>query len=177
VESNVDKWNAWYAGAEVQKPYGDVTTYARGAAFLEGLSVEDWGCGLGWFKFHHKGPCVGLDGSNSPFADKKVDLVTYRSETEGLFMRHVLEHDHEWKALLENALASFKKRMVLVVFTPFGPETRVIGTTKIEASLIPDISFRRNDLLGYFGHLLVKEESCKTATQYEREHVFYLQRP
>jgi hypothetical protein len=166
-----DRWG--YSEIENRRPYGDSQTYALGAAFLKGLSVEDWGCGLGWFQNFHEGSYVGVDGSRSKFATVHVDLTEYTSTTDGLFMRHVLEHNHDWRKVLTNALASFQKRMVLVMFTPFCDETHVI-TESVPG--IPDISFRRDDLVDFFRPWLDCEKSLSTATQYGVEHVFYLEK-
>ena len=55
---------------------------------------------------------VGLDGT-SPFADRVVDLRAHRSSADCIFMRHVLEHNVEWRKILHGAVNSFRKRMVL----------------------------------------------------------------
>ena len=167
------KWDQFYKGVEDMRPYGDSTTYALGADFLKGLSVEDWGCGLGWFSRFHEGPYIGVDGSCSKFATVSADLTEYTSKTDGLFMRHILEHNHEWKKVLENALTSFQKRMVLVMFTPFSSETHVIQES---VPGIPDISFDPADLTDLFEPLIVREDSLPTETQYGSEHIFFLER-
>ena len=169
------KWDALYNGADLRRPYGDVLTYVLGGAFLAGLAVEDWGCGLGWFKKYASGPYLGIDGSASPFADVIADLRDYRSTTPGLFLRHVLEHNTDWKRILENALASFEQRMVLVVFTPFSDYTHVIAENDWAPGVrIPDISFAMSDLTSLFSGWLVTEESLDTSSQYGQEHVFFL---
>jgi hypothetical protein len=168
------KWDQFYKGVEDMRPYGDSRTYVLGADFLKGFSVEDWGCGLGWFSRYHQGAYIGADGSCSKFATVSADLTEYTSKTDGLFMRHILEHNHEWRKVLENALKSFQKRMVLVMFTPFSDETNVIQES---VPGIPDISFRKEDLVECFRSLIAREESLKTATQYGYEHVFYLEKP
>lgn len=44
--SNLDRWAPWYDGATEQLPYsGDEVAYLAAADWLEGLAVEDWGCG------------------------------------------------------------------------------------------------------------------------------------
>jgi hypothetical protein len=176
-QSSVNRWKSLHEGIEGVRPYGDVLTYEKGAAFLKGLPVEDWGCGLGWFRRCFEGPYTGLDGSPSRFADAIVDLCRHRSKTPGLFMRHVLEHNQDWQAILRNAIASFTRRMVLVLFTPFAETTRVLRNPEYAPGVsIPDISFARADLVREFGHLLAGEESLSTATQYGVEHVFYLEK-
>jgi hypothetical protein len=186
-------WASHYVNATESSPYGDVTTYYRGAMWLAGCaSVEDWGCGLGYFKTCMMYPerVTSVDGSWSRFADEIADLRTYRSAPEGLFMRHVLEHNLEWRAVLDNALASFTKRMVLVMFTPFSDTHRILGYTRLDGryqtpvgpqdeapdptKYIPDQSFTRRELAEAMGDYLVKEESLVTKTQYGGEDIFYL---
>jgi hypothetical protein len=176
-QSSAGRWSGFHAAVTCETPYGDVVTYEKGASFLEGLAVEDWGCGLGWFRRHARGPYRGIDGSQSRFADVIADLCTYTSRSEGLFMRHVLEHNQDWQRILRNAVASFTRRMVLVVFTPLADCTAVLCNREYAPGLfIPDISFARRDLVREFEDLLVGEESLRTATQYGVEHVFYLER-
>lgn len=178
--SNVGKWNAAYANARVSAPYGETTTYTKGAEWLWGCqTIQDWGCGLGYFHtcLQHQ-RYVGLDGSSSDFVDHVVDLTIYRSDVQGIFMRHVLEHNLEWRKILENAVASFTRRMCLVVFTPFAEKTGVIVTAEFTPGVcIPDISFSRQELTSYFNKFLIGEETLKTRTQYGIEHVFYLEKP
>ena len=176
-QSSAGRWQAFYAAAGSPYPYGDTATYEKGAAFLKGLAIEDWGCGAGWFRRYVDGPYRGIDGSASRFADDVVDLCSYISSTPGLFMRHVLEHNQDWQQILRNALASFGRRMVLVLFTPFSNYTTVLCNRAYQPGLsIPEISFARHDLVRELGPLLVGEESLQTATQYGIEHVFYLEK-
>jgi hypothetical protein len=170
--SMTGKWNLKYTA---QSSYGDDTTYRKGMAFLDGHgTIEDWGCGKGHARhFVNKSQYVGIDGSWSPFSDKIVDLENYRSSPDCIFMRHVLEHNHNWRRVLENAVNSFMKRMTLIIFTPFEDETRQISTNWSD---VPDIAFRKEDLLEYFRHLLYREETIHTDTQYGIEHIFYLKK-
>jgi hypothetical protein len=158
--------------------YGDDTTYQRGMAFLDGYGeIEDWGCGFAHARsFVRNSIYIGVDGS-SPHADKIVDLCEYRSESDCIFMRHVLEHNVEWRRILAGAIASFKKRMTLIIFTPFSETTRIMTTALNCTSVsVPDISFRKEDLTEYFRDLKYTEESVKTDTQYRIEHLFYIER-
>ena len=113
MSSNAGKWEALYRTFSEQRPYGDTTTYEMAANLFAGLkTVEDWGCGLGWFK-RHLDPAIrykGVDGSHSPWADEVTDLTKYRSRAEGILLRHVLEHNDAWRAVLTNALASVAKQ-------------------------------------------------------------------
>lgn len=144
--SNLGKWDRWYAiMGDQPEPFADTETYAIGARFLEGLKVEDWGCGKGWMReFIPPGRYRGIDGSRSPFADAIVDLAEYRSTTEAVFMRHVIEHDWRWPQILANAVASFTHRMVLVLFTPMASETHDMEWEPDPG--VPNISFAAVDI-------------------------------
>lgn len=174
--TNLGKWDGWYAGIETPEAYGDVTTYALGAMFLDGLQVEDWGCGKGYLRTLVPQDCYrGVDGSQTPFADVIADLADYTSQTDGLFMRHVLEHDYRWARIFDNALQSFSKRMVLILFTPTGEVTREIAYT--DQIGVPDISFCLDDLQERLpaGVSWVKDWLA-TGTQYGEETIIYLER-
>lgn len=165
----------WNYGATPKFAYGDETTYKKAMAFLDGpYLIEDWGCGTAWArKFVERGRYVGIDGSWSLHCDLVADLRTYRSIADAILIRHILEHNWEWKKILEGALASFQKKLALVLFTPFSPETRSIGTSW---GTVPDLSFRKEDLLEYLNPHPFTEESLHTSTQYGVEHIFYITR-
>jgi hypothetical protein len=78
-------------------------------------------------------------------------LRGYTSEADGVFMRRILEHNRDWPKILSNAVNSFQKRMVLIIFTPFPDETRQMDTTGVA---VPDISFRKEDLTTSFKRLV-----------------------
>ena len=169
---------AWKYDSLPRFNYGDDLTYEKGIAFLDGHgTIEDWGCGFAHAKsFVRKSQYIGVDGS-SPYADRIVNLAQYMSDVDCIFMRHVLEHNQEWRSILANAVRSFRRRFVLILFTPFSPVTRVITcATHVTATPVPDISFSREELLGYFNGLNVKEESLRSNTQYDTEHIFYVER-
>jgi hypothetical protein len=167
----VGKWD--YQGLE-QFPYDDETTYKKGMAFIDGHGIiEDWGCGTAYAKrFVTKSIYIGIDGSKSTFTDRVADLREYTSNTDCIFMRHVLEHNYDWKKVLANAVSSFKKRMVLIIFTPFTNRTQQIASW----SSIPDIAFRKHDLTRFFSQFEYTEESLNTDTQYRTEHIFYIKK-
>jgi hypothetical protein len=87
-------------------------------------------------------------------------------------MRHVLEHNHGWRLILQNAVRSFRQRMTLILFTPFSEFEHKIGDTMG----IPDLSLRRQDVVAFFDGLSYTEESLESDTQYGREHIFYIER-
>jgi hypothetical protein len=175
---NVGKWDQVYECHPAPRPYGATLTYEKAARFLGGLAtVEDWGCGWAWFKryldpsMHYR----GIDGSRSPGADVVADLTTYSSDADGILLRHVLEHNPDWVTILGNAVRSFRKRLVLVLFTPFAERTHVLKHDG--ATGAPDLSFARVDLVRFFDGLdWSSEENLKTDTQYGVEHVFYVER-
>ena len=64
-------------------------------------------------------------------------------------MRHILEHNHDWRLVLENALASFDKKFCLILFTPFSDgQTKVLKENKKYGVDVPDISFAKADIFG-----------------------------
>lgn len=146
--SNTGLWDGWH-GTEA-RAFGNTASYALGAEWLADCDlIEDWGCGSGWMtKLILPERYRGVDGSKSPFAAETADLTEYRSETPGLFMRHVLEHNYEWQKVLDNALASFTERMFLVLFTPLADETH--DTEFEDPPGVPNLSFALADLTDRF---------------------------
>ena len=174
----MDKWNGAYRNLKAPEPYGDTITYRLGARWLADCEiVEDWGCGAGWFKQFCKPIYIGIDGSDTPYLNKKADMVNYRSSVDGIFMRHVLEHNHEWETILRNALESFQKRMCLILFTPLRETTTVIATNPGYGN-VPDISFSIKELTSIFDEYGLKYtfETFQTETQYKTETIIYLEK-
>ena len=112
--SMVGLWDDYY---KIEREYGDSRTYEIAADWLKGYGlVEDWGCGTCWskrLKLYEE--YRGVDGSGH-FADIRADLREYRSRVPCILMRHVLEHNLDWRKILDNALHSFQRRMVLLLF-------------------------------------------------------------
>lgn len=151
--SVVGAWDSQYQHLTERQPYGSAATYEVARAFLHDCeTVEDWGCGMGWFKMLRP-DARGIDGSCTPFADEIADLTTYTSAVDGILLRHVLDHNYAWEAILGNAIASARRKIVVVLFLPTVPETR---TTRVDGYLypgVPDIAFRLSDVTDYFGLL------------------------
>lgn len=174
------KWDLWYKGLTEKDQgaflYGDTQTYLMAADWLSDMkTVEDWGCGVGGFKRFYKGKYIGLDGSKTPFVDRVVDLRKYKSKVDGIVMRHVLEHNYDWKKVLENATQSFQKKMVLVLFTPFVEKTVEISHNLSHGVDVPDISFNQKDLEKCFkGCEWLLSADIPTSTGYGLEHVYFL---
>lgn len=181
--NNLGKWDRYYAGLDPDDPgaYIATETYPMGAEWLSDCDVvEDWGCGKGWFS-HIAGPglnIIGIDGSITPFADKVVDLETYRSSVEGIFMRHVAEHNFEYETILTNLVKSFTKRAFIVFFTPMSDGPSKILDWPDGYDNIPDISIPRKwveELLTSNGCLFTSE-TIPTATMYGEETYYKVEK-
>ena len=173
--AHVPMANRWEYPEETPSPYDDTRSYELGMQFLDGHgSIEDWGCGTTYAKrFVRHSTYRGVDGSDSKFRDVAADLQCYTSEVDCIFMRHVLEHNWGWRRILANAVGSFRRRLVLVVFTPFAPsETKLLDTNGV-----PDLALEKGELLTYFKGLSVKEETIRSTTQYGVETLFYVEKP
>lgn len=118
-----------YAERRRQFPYDDTPTYGLMAGWLDGHGlVEDWGCGVAWAKrYFERSEYVGLDGAWSRWCDKQVDLRSYRSEVPCAMMRHVLEHNWDWRAIALNFARSWTVRGALALFIPPQPEELDVG--------------------------------------------------
>jgi hypothetical protein len=176
--TNIGKWATWYQDLEAPWAYGDPTSYEIGAAWLAGCTlIEDWGCGAGWLRtLLPPERYWGLDSTASPFCDAVFDLVTYRSRVPGVFLRHVLEHNEAWARILDNAVASFTDRMVLILFTPERPVTEVIAWHSEIG--VPDIAFRLTDLTDRFPpDVTYTVHWIPSGTQYGEETILLLERP
>lgn len=174
------KWDRWYRGLKVRGTfkYGDTVSYQKAADFLKDLAVYDLGCGAGHFKTLHNARYWGVDGSCTPFADIYADLREFRPKymPEGILLRHVLEHNPDWKMVLENAIESFTKRLCIVIFTPFGTETKVIAENKKHGVDVPDISFKAEDLEAFFDDFNWSKEIFESKTHYGQETIYYIEK-
>lgn len=167
----IGKWDRWNATPE-PAPYDLSPTYEMGAEWLAGCTlIEDWGCGRGWFAtLIQPAQYRGVDGSPSHACSVVADLRDYRSEVPGIFMRHILEHNYDWREVLENAAASAQERLFIVLFTPLGARTQEINYT-YEVG-VPDISFRLDDLTDVLEDWRVEAQTIESpTTQYGVETV------
>lgn len=171
-------WNRWYGLLDPKRaePYGDSVTYRLAADWVADCPlVEDWGTGKGWMRrFIPRHRYRGIDGSDTPFADRIADLTIYRSNVPAVVIRHVLEHERRWRDVLDNALASARRRLFIALFTPLASAED--GTHEIafaEDPGVPDLSFYLPDLTGPIeaAGFNVEVESLTTPTQYGMETV------
>lgn len=181
--SNVNKWNNWYKDLSFNPSafrYGDTLTYKLGAKFLKECKVvEDWGTGAGGFKrFFPK--AIGVDGSDTPHADKKfVDLVNYTTSCDGIFMRHVLEHNYDWEKILFNSVNSATDKLCIVLFTPFLQNTKELKHCLNIGVDVPDLSLSKikfEEIINSVNPKSVKYEFYNTQTAYNQEIVVYIEK-
>jgi hypothetical protein len=174
------RWAPWYkAEPRFAHSYGPEDSYLMAAGWLRGLAVEDWGCGYAHFESLHHGPYVGIDGSGE-WADKVVDLARYVADppAEGVLVRHVLEHNPGWRKILASAVASFSKRMVLVVFTPdCGQPGRQAVLAHVDAVNVDDLALPHQEIETFFaGCAVLRKHHLPTATGYQGETVWLVER-
>lgn len=147
----VGKWNKVWSD-KIPIPLGYEITYKIGMAFLKNCNVvEDWGCANGYAKRYCKSPqYIGIDGSENACSNETYDLRYYTSSAEGIFMRHVLEHNPDWELILNNALSSYTKRFALIInhIVDNSYETKI--TSIIEDREIVNMIFKKDDLLKLF---------------------------
>ena len=154
-------------------------TYEPGLSWLLETceTVEDWGCGMAWGRrYVPEGRYKGVDGSPAagPFADVICDLRDWVTSVDGIFMRHVLEHNTDYGVILANAVRSFRKRLVVVGFTPWSDgETR-----RLDGGGLVDLSFAMTDITDHFKGLTFRyEEQDMPESQYGMNSTFYVERP
>jgi hypothetical protein len=140
---------------------GRKATYVKAVGYLDapGKILEDWGGGTGAAgDFVKYARYRVIDGSVNARADVVAELHSYRSRADSILVRHVLEHNHTWRAILHNAVESFTWRLAVVLFTPLSDHTH--NTAK----RIPNYLFKLDDLLDVIRPLPVEVERVGTET-------------
>lgn len=187
--SNIGRWRHT---APMHPGFGQGPSYWKAMNFLRfggrdtsdgttPLRIEDWGCGLAGAKaFAGDADYVGVDGSPG-YADVIADLVTYRSNVDCILLRHVLEHNREWAKILDNAVASFGRRLCIIVYTPFtdpDEETHVHLTCEASAwwDEIPEYRFNFEEFTGHFSFLEWDCEIFPGEYPYQLETMFFISR-
>lgn len=175
----LNKWSNWYK--DVKRigsfRYGNTASYQKAADFIGELDVQDWGCGAAGFKRVYKGHhYIGIDGTKNPFVDVVVDLRYFVSKVDGIVMRHVLEHNYDWRKVLENALVSFDKKFCLMIFTPFQDETKEIAHNAKDGVDVPDIGFKQSDIEDYLAPFKWWMETIDSHVHYRKEYIYYIER-
>lgn len=159
--------------------YGnDDTSYKLAAEFLDAVpgEVRDWGCGTCYAQQFIKSPYQGMDGCDSEFCDFHVDLALFKTSTPKALMRHVLEHNWDWKEILENMLNCFTIRAVLILFIPLAHEEENLSLNG--DFNWPTLALRGSDfnsILAAHKEITVRYEKIETQTPpFNFEGIYYL---
>lgn len=165
-------------------------SYQRAAAFLDrpDWTVEDWGCGKARFKsFVKSAHYIGVDGS-AGYADILDDLrnpLPERPVCDGIMLRHVLDHNEQWTAVLHAALMHAVSRVCIVLFVPphDGPEVDKVLLRSSESKWwdagIPDVAINPAALelcIRNHGFTFTKECLLSPGTGYGVENIYYCER-
>lgn len=178
--SLLHKWEWWLEGIPARQPIGGSSdSYHLAAGFLKDCKVvEDWGGGLGYLKelLPEGVEYRNVDGSHNEFVDIEADLTSYMSPggVDGICIRHVIEHNPQWRQLLDHAYVSTKRKLCLILFTPLVKETHQMSWH--EQVGVPDIAFKTADLLPQVGQWDIHWTQIKSQTQYGVETIFYMWR-
>lgn len=156
--------------------YGTGDTYRLAAEWLKDCpEVADWGAASCHFHRYLPTTCkyIPVDGTlQCPLDVGQVvaDLATYRTPTDGILLRHVLDMTDRWADVLRNAVASARRRLVVVTFTPDAEQTHL---HKMKSGW-PVWHFNPNDLRDIMGARLVREHAVQTT---HPERVYYVEVP
>lgn len=180
--NNIGKWDEAFKNLPSYPSafkYGETLTYEMAADFLKDChTVEDWGVGGGGFlKFRPN--AIGVDGSDTPFAEKKyIDLVEYTSNIEGVHIRHVLEHNYEWKSILKNALKSATKKVAITLFIPLNNRNNTIELAyNLFGTNVPNLSISEKefmDVVNEFNYKDITRATFSTNTYYSLEEIIHI---
>jgi hypothetical protein len=174
VESNIHKWDNFFRSNKRfdKKPF--VLSMDLGSKFLEDCkTVEDWGCGDGIFKFY-RDDAIGVDGSDTPGANKKfIDLTDYITDCEGIFLKHVLEHNYGWKRIVHNMLTSFSKKICIVMFIPFGETEKTIEQNYEHSWKVPNLIISKKEFKEILDQYKIEYEFEKIVTG---EEIVYIKK-
>jgi hypothetical protein len=188
--SRKDLWNDFWENRDPKKEYinskeNNITMELSSEIFSKYniTSIEDWGCGNCVFKEYldNNIKYVGVDGSNTGYQNKIEDLTNYVTEVDSIYLRHVLEHNNDYKKIFKNALESFRKVLILVLFTPFtsNNEIDILNTCDLRGKTIPDIAFNKKHLID-----IIEQNNCsyelleniKSKTMYNYEQIFIIKK-
>lgn len=180
---------------DVKQPFqygpGDDHSYKLAGLYLSGKGlVEDWGCGTTWARRYIGAPYRGIDAAPTPWADVVTDLTQYNNGgVPKILMRHVLEHNWEWRAVLQNMLNSFTDRaMLLLHLRPGAKDTNMYQTARSsfgalheEDYYMPGLSLAESDLESIISAraadrgLDVHMEEMQTNIESQYERIYWLE--
>lgn len=158
--------------------YGIVESYRVAADWLRPCrTVADWGCGGGYFE-RYLSPnqrYIPIDGTRQIHGQILADLATYEGESDGIMLRHVVDCTNDWRAVLLNVVRRFRRRAVVITFTPMVERTLVAwregGWTFMH--------FDHNELLDLMEPFVVDRidvEPGDGERRYETERVYRLEK-
>jgi hypothetical protein len=158
---------------QIRPHYGTLDTYHLAADWLKDCTdVADWGGSLGFFGevLPKSIPYTIVDGTAQSDHQVMADLLDYHVKSDGILLRHVLDHTRDWKRLLHNAMDASRK-LVVVTFTP----NSTTGSSYLieKKSGWPIWRFNPLDIRAEMGDRLVKDETVATS---HPERVYYLDR-
>lgn len=154
--------------------YGSTTTYQMAAEWLSPCAtVADWGGGFGHFQSYLPTTTAYtlVDGTQQVEGQVLADLAHYRTPSEGILLRHVLDMTEDWFSVLYNALSAFTYRMAVITFTEDALEP--VENVKIKSGW-PVRRFNPDTLRWLMLPHLVKDEAVKTS---HPERVYLLEKP
>lgn len=160
-----------------KRVYGTEITYRLTAKWLAPcVEVADWGGGGGHFSTYlKKGQrYTRIDGTAQPGVGTFVlaDLATYHVPSDGILLRHVVDMTHDWRRVLDNALAAFRQRLAVVTWTPFADQTVVAGVKRGW----PILNFNESELRAAIGDVLVYVDTAHDPQRKLYEHVYYCEK-
>jgi len=145
-------WDGVWSRSKGFHQMGNASAFEVAAAWLDQpgiLTVEDWGCGGGYFKpflASHQ-TWIGVDACVESAALEIADLTRPRSRAvDGIHCRGVIEHCHAWDVVVDNVVRCFTKRAVLTLWLPFSEETTYNSTS----SGVPVYRIKKEDLFNRF---------------------------
>lgn len=161
-----------WAGGLVHPMYGTADTYQMAAEWLKDCAdVADWGGGTGMFRNYLPATVryAIVDGTLQSTEQRLVDLEQHAEPADGILIRHVLDINLGWREILDNAVKAFRRRMVVITFTPDRAESRVM---KMKSGW-PVIHFNPADIRERLRPFLVRDEVVQTS---HPERVYFLER-
>lgn len=176
MESAAGNWNDWYSKHPEGFPCGE-DSYRRAAEYLVDYEVEEWGAGMSKFGDMHYMGYRAVDGSPTQITDDVVDLCNYQSDVEAILMRHVLEHNENWREIFTNLCSSFTHRAVVIFFTPFNNFQKQIDFTEMGID-VPVLSLAIKDVNDLIPDNVTRrwERTVSPDTKYGEETLLYMEK-
>jgi len=115
------KWQELHGAATEPRNFGEDLTYAIAMGYLRGCAeVHDWGCGTAYAQRYitPRQHYLGIDGTPTPWTAVVADLTEWCTPADGILVRHILEHNTDWRGVLLNAVRSTRLRLAVVLFIP-----------------------------------------------------------